>query len=309
MPDGDGSVLVIASAGNTAAAFARVCSLFEVACLIIVPEAALAALRLVEPIADHVKIVSLGGLADYYDAIQLAARVSQFDGFVAEGGVWNVARRDGLGTVVLDAVEKIGRLPDYYFQAVGSGAGGIAAYEAANKLLGDGRFGSTPPRLMLAQNAPFAPIYHSWRTGERKLVEFSDDAAKLQVQELCAHVLSNRRPPFATTGGIYDALSDTGGDALIADNDEVARAGRLFEEAEGIDVDPAASVAFAALLQAVGDGRVERDAVTLLNVTGGGRRRLMHTLPLVQARPMLELMPEDLGRDGTAARVAELFDG
>ncbi|MFR4038353.1 MAG: hypothetical protein ACLTZT_11530 [Butyricimonas faecalis] len=37
-------------------------------------------------------------------------------GFSPGGGAKNVARRDGMGTTVLSAVEKIGRIPDYYFR-------------------------------------------------------------------------------------------------------------------------------------------------------------------------------------------------
>ena len=307
LPLEDHTVLVIASAGNTAAAFARICSLHEVPCLIVVPDTALAALQFVEPLTDAVKVVVLGAPADYFDAIQLAGRVSRLDGFVAEGGVCNVGRRDGLGTVLLDAVETIGRLPDYYFQAVGSGAGGIAAYEAACKLLGDGRFGDTAPKLMLSQNAPFAPMYHSWKRGRRELVEFDDDEARIQVQQLAAKVLSNRRPPFATAGGVYDALAGTGGDMLVTTNEEALQAGRMFEAAEGIDLDPASAVAFASLLQAAREHRLDPDAVVALNITGGGRRMLRDTVPLVPVRPALELAPADLGREDTPARLTELF--
>ena len=64
---------------------------------------------------------------------------------------------------MLAAVEAIGRLPDVYVQAVGSAAGALAVHEAALRLIGDGRFGDRPPRLVLAQNAPFAPM-HSGRS-------------------------------------------------------------------------------------------------------------------------------------------------
>jgi len=64
-----------------------------------------------------------------------------------------------MATAMLNAVESIGRLPDYYFQAIGSGARAIAAHEGAKRLLEDLRFGRTLPRLMLSQNRPFTPIY------------------------------------------------------------------------------------------------------------------------------------------------------
>ncbi len=53
-----------------------------------------------------------------------------------------MARRDGMGTTVLSATTFIGRIPDYYFQAIGSGTGAIAAWEANLRFLQDGRFGA-----------------------------------------------------------------------------------------------------------------------------------------------------------------------
>jgi len=57
---------------------------------------------------------------------------------ICRGGARNIARRDGMGTTVLSAADCIGRIPDVYFQAVGSGTGAIAAHEANERLLEDG---------------------------------------------------------------------------------------------------------------------------------------------------------------------------
>src|SRR5918997_903069 len=264
IPEPCEEVLVIASAGNTAAAFARACSLNKVPCLLIIPEAGLSSLQFSDALDPCVKIVSLTGFTDYFDAITLANRVSRIDGFFPEGGVKNVAKREGLGTTVLNAVETLGQIPDYYFQAVGSGAGAIAAYDAAKRLADDGRFGKKPPRLMLSQNLPFVPIYMSWKSNRRELIEISDDDGKKQIQQIAAHVLSNRRPAYSVRGGIFDALTETQGDMLTADNFEAIHAKQLFEETEGIDIDPAGAVAFASLLKAARDGGIEREALVLL---------------------------------------------
>jgi cysteate synthase len=93
----------------------------NISCLIIIPTSGLNRMQFIEPLAPCVKIVTLTGFTDYYDAIVLASRVAQHSNFILEGGVKNVGRRDGLGTTLLSAVETIGQLPDYYFQAVGSG--------------------------------------------------------------------------------------------------------------------------------------------------------------------------------------------
>ncbi|MEU3574566.1 pyridoxal-phosphate dependent enzyme, partial [Kitasatospora sp. NPDC036755] len=116
-------VLVVASAGNTAAAFLRACSRQGVECVLVVPETALPVLAAGGERADCVRVVAVAG--DYTDAIELADAIAARPGHQAEGGTRNVARRDGLGTALLAAAETIGRLPDHYVQAVGSGAGAI----------------------------------------------------------------------------------------------------------------------------------------------------------------------------------------
>jgi cysteate synthase len=307
IPEQHEGVLVVASAGNTAAAFARTCSLNEIPCLIVIPEAGLPCLQLSSEIDPCVKIVSLTGFTDYCDAITLAARVSQTDGFFAEGGVKNVAKREGLGTPVLNAVETIGQLPNYYFQAIGSGAGGIAAYDAVKRLIEDGRFGNELPRLMLSQNLPFVPIYMSWKSRRRELVKIDDDDGKKQIQQISAQVLSNRRPAYSVRGGIFDALTETRGDMLTADNFEVLHARRLFEETEGIDIDPAGAVAFATLLKAARYNGIEKEALVLLNITGGGRHRRQLDNELIAARPALELDEKEVILDKALDKIVDLF--
>ena len=306
IPEQHEGVLVIASAGNTAAAFARACSANKVPCLIVIPEAGLTNLRFSDVIDPCVKIISLTGFTDYFDAITLANRVSQTDGFFPEGGVKNVAKREGLGTTVLNAVETIGQIPDYYFQAIGSGAGGIAAYDAAKRLVDDGRFGRKPPRLILSQNLPFVPIYMSWRSYRRELVEIDDDDGKKQIQQIAAHVLSNRRPAYSCKGGVFDILTETRGDVLTADNLEALHAKQLFEETEGIDIDPAGAVAFATLIKAA-RYHIEREALVLLNITGGGRYRQQLDKKLIAARPALELDEKEILLDETLERIVGLF--
>lgn len=307
IPEQHEGVLVVASAGNTAAAFARACSLNKIPCLIIIPEAGLTNLRFSEVIDPCVKLVSLTGFSDYFDAITLANRVSQIDGFFPEGGVKNVAKREGLGTTVLNAVETIGQIPDYYFQAVGSGAGGIAAYDAAKRLVHDGRFGEKPPRLMLSQNLPFVPIYMSWKSRRRELVEICDHDGKNQIQQIAAHVLSNRRPAYSVRGGVFDILTETQGDMFTADNLETLHAKQLFEETEGIDIDPAGAVAFATLLKAARYDGIEKDALVLLNVTGGGSHRRQLDKKLIAARPDLELNEKEIHPYEALERVVGLF--
>jgi cysteate synthase len=270
LKEDSGKILVVASAGNTARAFARVCSDNNIPLLLCVPEDNLNALWFDEEIRDCVKMLATRSGSDYFDAIHLSNLVCKLEKFLPEGGAKNVARRDGMSTTVLSAVTTIGRIPEYYFQAVGSGTGAIAAWEANQRFIGDGRFGSNKMKLIVSQNAPFLPIYHAWKAGSRELLPFDDDLARRHVEKICAKVLSNRKPPYSISGGLFDALVDTAGDVLLVQNEEAYAAGKLFMETEGIDLHLAAAVATASLINACRDHLVEKGSVIMLNITGGG---------------------------------------
>ncbi len=266
----DAKILVVASAGNTARAFAKVCSENNIPLLLCVPYDYIDALWFQNEISDCVKLVTTEAGSDYFDAIALSNIIAKMDGFTAEGGAKNIARRDGMGTTVLNSVSTIGRIPDFYFQAVGSGTGAIAAWEANLRLIDDGTYGHNKMRLIVSQNAPFQPIYDSWKAGSREILPMDDNLARKHSQEIDAKVLSNRKPPYSIKGGLFDALIDTDGDVLKVTNEELRAAARLFRDNEGIDIYSASSVAVSSLIQAVNTGIVNCDSLIMLNITGGG---------------------------------------
>ncbi len=279
--------LIVASAGNTARAFARVCSDNYIPLLLCVPRCAINALWFDAPIRDCVKLAVTAPRGDYFDAIDISNKAAALEGFIPEGGAKNIARRDGMGTTVLSAATHIGRIPDYYFQAVGSGTGAIAAWEANLRLIADGRFGSHKMKLVLSQNIPFHPMYDAWTAGSRDLLPSDDETARNKVAKIMAQVLSNRRPPFSLAGGVYDALTDTGGEMTLATNKEAFDAADLFARTEGIDIHPAAAVATASLIQSVKAGKVRQDAIIMLNITGGGEERFKKEHKLFYLKPVV----------------------
>ncbi len=269
-----GGTLVVASAGNTGRAFAQMSATFGTPVVLVVPESSADKLW-TAGCFDHsaIRLVTVRG--DYTDAIKIADGISAAPGFFPEGGGKNIARRDGMGCVMLDAAVTIGKLPDYYFQAIGSGTGGIAAWEAAIRLIGDGRFGSMFPELHLSQNLPFVPMVHAWNAGRDHITEEDMPNAQASIAAVSAHVLTNRTPPYQIRGGVYDAMKACGGRMYAVENSDAASAAAIFAEAEnGIDIDPAAAVSFASLIYAAEEGSIQKNASILLNITGGGYERV-----------------------------------
>ncbi len=160
--------------------------------------------------------------------------------------------------------------------------------------------------LHLAQNLPFAPMVKAWQRGSRELLK--DDLNPSLINEITTRVLSNRYPAYSQHGGIYDALKATDGMMYGIQNDEVYDAMDLFEETEGVDIVPAAAVAVAALGKAVAEGRIGRKETVLLNITGGGERKLEQEMGTFIVDPIFiskniteseieELLCEHLKRD------------
>ena len=299
-------VLVVASAGNTARAFAKVCSDNNIPLLLSVPYDNIGALWFDAPLNPCVKLISCAPGGDYFDAIYLSDLALKGPGFYAEGGAKNIARRDGMACTVLSAVTAIGRIPDYYFQAVGSGTGAIAAWEANQRLIADGRFGQNTMKLMVSQNAPFVPMYDAWQADSRAMLPYDEDKARRDAEIIDAKVLSNRHPPYGIRGGLYDALKATGGDIFVATNAMARKARKLFKELEGVDIYSAAGVATASLINAVAAGKVERDATIMLNITGGGEEHFQQGKELWYLKPS-HVFPLDPDADEVVERVETLF--
>lgn len=298
-------VLVVQSAGNTARAFAQVCSDNEIPVVICIPEDNIHDLWFHKKLHRCVKVIAVPHGCDYYDAIALGEKLAQDPHYFLEGGAKNVARRDGMGTTLLSCVEKTGRIPDAYFQAVGSGTGAIAAWENAERLAADGRFGENKMRVYVAQNKPFTLIHDSWKAGSRDLVVLDPVVGRRNAEVILAKVLANRKPPYGLAGGLYDVLKASGGDSFVCTNDDIMYWLLQFRNLEGYDLLPASCAAVAALAQAVKEGKVRPDECIMLNCTGGGTLASM-AKGYVFKEPDLVMDP-DLPTEEVIAAVSSLF--
>jgi cysteate synthase len=289
--------LIVASAGNTARAFTHLSTMTGFPVVIVVPRMCLMEMWYLES-STSVPTLAVGD-GDYADSIDAAKKIALTLGFPFEGGVKNIAKRDGLGIVMLEAVSKIGRLPDHYVQAVGSGTGAIAVWEMAERFIKDGRFGTQLPILHLGQNLPFAPMVHAWEKGSRSL--FPEDLNPELISHITTRVLSTRYPAYSVHGGVFDALTAVGGTMYGIENDDVYDAMAAFNKTEGVDIVPASGVAVAVLKMAVKIGTIRKKDTVLLNITGGGEALLR------QHRKTYSVVPQFISKKASEKEIEELL--
>ena len=285
--DHDVSGVICASAGNTARAFAHYCGLTDTPLIVIVGEehAQRLWLRKDHP-SESVRLVVLKD-GDYADAKRVATRLAQrLDEWVLEGGVHNVARRDGMGSLMLDAAFTIGQLPDHYFQGIGGGPGPIGAHEMATRLVDEGVFDGPVPRQHVSQNIEHSPIHNAWQAGRDHLLD--EDFPDEEV-EVYSDLLLNAAPAYGQTGGVHDILEDSDGQTYVVEQPVAEAAKALFESTEGIDILPPGAIALASLQEAIEVGEVEEEDCVVLNISGGGTQRLKDDMATEAVEPWLEV--------------------
>lgn len=274
--------MILASAGNTGLAAVRVSQATGIPVIVVAPDAACREFRTgIKGSRGPVFLISLEN-GTYQDCIDLVSTLDHhLPETMAEGGAYNIARRDFLGLPLVHAVHTMKELPKHYFQSVGSGTGAVAAWEASERLARFNRYGSGPMRLHLVQNRPFTPVVRAW--------ENPGEAVRLNPGEILARVLANPNPPYHVAGGLKDALSATRGSAYGVTNQEIIRAKFTFEVLEGIDIQYPAAACVAGLEKAVENGRVRQGDAILLHITGGGQGLLKRDKELHRFLPSLSL--------------------
>ncbi len=298
--------LVVASAGNTARAFLRVATENNLPLVVVVPEQNLADIWTPIPPGPTTIVVAVPKGMDYSDAIELSALLARHNAFRPEGGARNVARRDGMGTSYLAGVEAMGRIPAHYVQAVGSGTGAIAAWEANMRLNETRQFDQGITRLHLIQNKPFTLLTDAWAHRSRALPPIPPVQARANANKIMARVLANRTPPWSPVGGLFDTLTATNGEMYSVTNEEARAAGLRFFDDEGIDPSPAAAVAVAGLMAAVERGTISPEESILLNVTGGGYQQIRKDFTVHPVVPDFIATPEMFDTEHIAAAVQSM---
>jgi threonine synthase len=171
-------------------------------------------------------------------------------------------RIEGKKTMGLELAEQLGwQLPDVIFYPTGGGTGLIGMWKAFDELERIGWIGARRPRMVAVQAAGCAPIVTAWAEGREHAERWRNAAT----------VAAGIRVPAAIGDFlILRAVRASGGFAMAVDDAALEDARVLAAEREGVLLCPETAATLAAYLQALDDGRVDRDErVVLFNCASG----------------------------------------
>ena len=113
-------------------------------------------------------------------------------------------------------------------------------------------------------------MYDSWKAHSKDLLPINAEQSRRKAEVILAKVLANRKPPYSLDGGLFDVLEASGGDMFKLSNDEIVYWMLQFYNTEGCDIFPAAACALGGLKHAINEGKVNKEEIIMLNITGGG---------------------------------------
>ena len=142
----------------------------------------------------------------------------------------------------------------------------------------------------VSQNVEHHPIHSAWQEGRDHLV--ADDFPDKEV-DVYSDYLLNKGPAYGQVGAVHDILDESNGQTHIVERDDAIEMREIIESIEDIDIMTPGAVAAASLSQAVEEGLVDPDDCVLLNISGGGVRRLKEDIETRQIEPWLKVKKAD----------------
>jgi threonine synthase len=270
-------VFMCASTGNTSASMAAYAARTGSRAIVVVPSGEIALNKLSQALMYGAKVIALKGNFDH--ALQTVRDVTSHYPVALMNSV-NPDRIQGQKTAAFEIVDQLGDAPDYLMLPVGN-AGNITAYwKGFREYQAAGRT-TRLPRMVGAQAEGAAPIVNGAPIANPKTVA---SAIRIGNPASWEGATSARDE----SGGLIAAVSDT----------EILSAQIRLANREGLFAEPASAAPLALLFQLVRDGKVEKDAITVVVLTGSGLKDPDAALQNVE--PPVEL-------DGDARTLAKVL--
>jgi threonine synthase len=234
----------------------------------------------------------------YDQTKQVAAEFAQRKRLHYDRGIRSIAVRESMKTLAFEMAEQLGQLleltsdvagaswraPDWYIQSVSGGMGPAGVWKGFEELLTMGLV-THMPKLACVQVEGCAPMVHSFRAG------LEEAEPVLNPQTMITTIATGRPGPAYPF--LRRVILENGGTFEMVSDEEAFRAMHVMAKMDGISMEPAAAVAFAALFKMVSQGIVKPDDVVVVNCSG-------HTFPVEKF-----LLGDDWARSVEIAAEAE----
>ena len=270
-------VLMCASTGNTSASMAAYAARTGVRAIVVVPSGEIAMNKLSQALMYGAKVVALKGNFDH--ALETVRDLTGHYPVALMNSV-NPDRIQGQKTAAFEIVDELGEAPDYLALPVGN-AGNITAYWKGFREYHDAGRSSRLPRMIGAQAEGAAPIVNGSPVAQPRTV---------------ASAIRIGNP--ASWEGATSARDESGGVIAAVTDTEILAAQIRLADSEGLFAEPASAAPLALLFRLVREGRVEKNATTVVVLTGSGLKDPDAALKNVE--PPIEL-------DGDARTLAKVL--
>ena len=270
-------VLMCASTGNTSASMAAYAARAGVRAIVVVPSGEIALNKLSQALMYGAKVIALKGTFD--TALETVRDLTSRYNVALMNSV-NPNRVEGQKTAAFEIVDVLGDAPDYLLLPVGN-AGNITAYWKGFREYHAAGRSTRLPRMVGAQAEGASPIVNGHPVAHPKTV---------------ASAIRIGNP--ASWEGATSARDESGGLIAAVTDTEILSAQVQLASSEGLFAEPASAAPLALLFRLVREGKIEKDAITVIVLTGSGLKDPDAALKNVE--PPIEL-------DGDARTLAKVL--
>lgn len=249
----------IVSSGNASASLAAYAARAGVQCIVFLKESIktskLYKTMIYKPLAIQVR-------AQYDVAENLFQQARDEFGFFDCDGVINPYRIEGKKTFAYEVARDMDwKAPAAVFMPTGYGNGIVAVWKGFKELHRLG-FIDSLPAMIAVQPAVCAPIARAFHRGLSYVEPIPSETS-------VAEAVSVNDPNIAGVR-VLEAVRESGGTVLTAEEDEIRMATRLLAEKEGLAIEPTGAVAVAGLIGLERDGNPWAGGVNVVSITGHG---------------------------------------
>ena len=270
-------VLMCASTGNTSASMAAYAARAGVRAIVVVPSGEIAMNKLSQALMYGAKVIALKGNFD--TALETVRDLTSRYNVALMNSV-NPNRLEGQKTAAFEIVDVLGDAPDYLILPVGN-AGNITAYWKGFREYHAAGRSTRLPRMVGAQAEGAAPIVSGHPVAHPKTV---------------ASAIRIGNP--ASWEGATSARDESGGMIAAVTDTEILQAQVQLASTEGLFAEPASAAPLALLFRLVREGKIAKEAITVVVLTGSGLKDPDAALKNVE--PPIEL-------DGDARTLAKVL--